>query len=270
MMVAVFAYLASRQMNLVSVVTRVLHPLGLIIILGVLISSLTRAPLLGLMCGMTIIAIFSIQLKVKQLIKVAFYILLIILCISAISLIVERGILADSNNYYIKMLDSTLSSIWSLTQLFVGTGSSSNSFLVDQSRDQRLEAWEKGLGFLMANPFGAGLSDVTMFDFSMGDTGILKIALLVGVPGAFALLAILVLVLTKGVFQVIFFVATKEKKAAVVFLGLWISILVTNGISSIFDGSVASILIWTTAGIIINIKRIFAINNKEASRNVPT
>ncbi len=269
MMTAVFVYFASRYMNLVPVITRVSHPLGLIIILSVLVSSLTRAPLLGLVCGMAVVAVFSFQLTPKRLLRGAYFLLLIVLGISAITVIVESGLLADSNNYLIKMLNSALGSVWSLTQLFVSSETSSNYFLVGQSRDHRSEAWGKGLDYLMAHPFGAGLSDVTMFDFSTGDTGILKIALLVGVPGAIAMLAILALVFVKGACQVIFSVATQEKKIAVQFLGLWVAILVTNGISSMLDGSVASILIWTAAGITINLKRIFATNKKEASSSVP-
>ena len=270
MMVAVFVYLASRNMNLAPVITRAAHPMGLIIILGVLASSLTRAPLLGLACGMVVVVAFNFQLTPKRLLRGAFFLLLIILCISAITLIVESSLLADSNNYFIKVLNSALGSVWSLTQLFVSSETSSNYFLVEQSRDQRSEAWGKGLDYLMAHPFGSGLSDITIFDFSMGDTGILKIALLVGVPGALAMLAILVLVFIIGAYQVIFLVAIEEKKIAVLFLGLWVSILVTNGITSILDGSVASILIWTAAGININLSRIFAIKKRKHPTVVST
>ena len=257
MMVAAFVYLASRHMNLVPVITRVLHPLGLIIILSVLVGSLTRAPLLGFGCGMMIVAVFNLKLTPKRFFRSAIFLLLIVLGILAIILIVENGLLDDSDNHLINVLNSAVNSAWSLTQLFVNTGTSDDSFLVEQSRDQRSEAWGKGLDYLMQHPFGVGLSGDTMLGFSLGDVGILKIFLLVGVPAGLAMISILGLVLAKGIGQVVYSLSPEGREMAVLFLGLWVAILVSAGISSILDGSVASILIWTVAGIIISLRQIF-------------
>ena len=260
MMAGVFVYFASRHMNLVPFVTRTLHPLGPILILGVLVGSLTRAPLLGLACGMALVFFADFRPTRKWLLGRTLFLLLVFLGIWVITLTVENGWLADSDSDLIKALNSAFSSVWSLTQLFASTETSSNWFLVEQSRDQRIVAWGKGLDYLTSHPLGIGLSDPTIFDFSLGDVGILKILLLVGVLGGLAMLSTLSLVLAKGVDNIVNSLAPEGKEIGVLFLGLWVAILATNGISCLLDGSVASILIWTIAGIIINLKQIFLLS----------
>jgi hypothetical protein len=263
MMVGVFVYLASRQMNLVPVISRALHPLGLIIILGILVSSLTRAPLLGFVCGMVTVAVFNFQPTPKWIFRSVIYLVLIVLGISLIIFTIENGLLTGFNNHLIRVLNSALSSAWSLTQLFVERGTSNDPFLVEKSRDARLEAWGEGLDYLMAHPFGVGLSDSTIFDFSIWDVGVLKIFLLVGVPGGVAMLSILALVLAKSIGQVVHSFSSEGKEIAVLFLGLWVAIMVTNGISYILGGSVASILIWTVAGMTLNLRQVFPAKKEE-------
>ena len=256
MMIGVFVCWARWEEKHTTVVSGVVHLLYALILVTSLVLSLTRAPLLGLACGAVIVAGLNWRLTLRNIRKAAYFTASTAVGIAAINAVVENNLLSGYDAGIIKVTNAAFESIWSLLQLFVDQVESDTYFLVGQSRDARTNAWSEGLRYLVRHPFGAGLSNSETFSFSPGDVGILKLGLQIGIIGVGTMIAILALVFAKGL-QGFYKLSVMDRKKASIFLGAWVAISATAGISSMLDGAAVAVVIWAFAGVILNLEEIF-------------
>lgn len=223
----------------------------------VLIASLTRAPLLAFGVGSAAAIAIDFQFTRRSVGRIGWAVLGVGLFVGLVVWLFESGVLIDSTNPVLHFLDASISSVWSLVALFFGGGNEDNYFLVSQSKDMRALAWGQGMAFLASNPLGAGFSYGDRFSFAIGDTGLLQVALLIGVPGAFAYLALITHVLLKGWAQVRRAKRVDDRRIIAALFGLWIAFIVTTSISSLATTSVASVIMWLVAAALVNARVIF-------------
>ena len=129
----------------------------------------------------------------------------------------------------------------------------------------RQVAWTQGLSFLASNPLGAGFTSTGIFTFALGDTGLLQIALLVGIPGALAYVAIAAVVFFKAFRHLRRLREVEARRTISALLGLWVAMMVTTAISSLATTSVAAVLMWLVAGTLVNTPRIFPLSRDDAA-----
>lgn len=259
MMAGLFLFRARWYVCDLSAWAKRFYQVGAFATFAVLVASLTRAPLLGFAVGVVAVLATDFRLTRRSLARIGWAVIAGLIFLGAVVWVVESGMLAGSENPVIRFLDTGLSSVWSLIVLFSAGGDESTYFLVGQSRDQRLAAWTAGIAYLSSYPLGAGFSNAGLFGFSLGDAGLLQVALLIGVPGATAYLTIIAMVFFRGYGHLRRTERTDHRRAISALLGLWIAILVTTGISSLATTSVASVITWLVAGALVNVRRIFPI-----------
>lgn len=262
MMIAVYFSLIIRILNAKSVKPLFCHPMAILLFMFILIATLTRAPLVGLMVGLLVYVILVTRWSYKTLKASAIYIFLMTFCIFAFQYAGDNEIFSDSSNILINSIDSVVKSVNTLIGMATNAGSDDISGLVNLSKDMRLAAWGSALDYLLENPLGAGLYSDSMFDFTPGDTGLLETALQVGVFGALAFYLLLFAVFATGLRQLYKLSSARDKKVAALLLALWVSIVVTSGISNLMDNGVAALITWIIAGLIVNIRRIFQSNSE--------
>jgi len=257
MMCGLFFMRARWNMERPGRAMRLFYRIGAIAVFGVLVASLTRAPLLGLAVGFVAILIIDFRLDRRSLGRIGLAVLAGILFVGAVVWVVQSRMLEESENPALRFLDAGLTSVWSLIAMFLGGGDETTYFLVNQSRDARLNAWTNAFAYLMSNPLGAGFSEV--FNFSLGDTGLLQVAMLTGIPGLLAFLSVAALVFFRGFAHLRRSRRIEDRRAISALLGLWIAIFVTTAISSLATSSVAAVLIWLVGGALVNVSRIFPV-----------
>lgn len=257
MMTGIFLLRARWHIGQLTRGARWFYAVGALSTFVVLVASLTRAPLLGFAVGTAAILIIDFRLTPRSLKRIARATMAGLAFLGAVVWIFESGMLANSPNAVMRFLDTGLSSVWSLIALFMGGVTEDTYFLVGQSRDMRVNAWTQGVEFLKEHPFGAGFSSPGQFTFSLGDSGFLQVGLLAGIPGILAYLLLLVVVFLKGWAQ---FHRTRDpadRRVLSALLGLWIGFIVTTAISSLATSSVASVIMWLVAAVLVNASVIF-------------
>ena len=216
-----------------------------------LIGTLTRAPLIGLVVGLSVYYILKFDFSTTN----AYKILIIILFVSGSYLITTTGFLENSDNYFLSKFNTMLESFSSIFGLLGGDGSGEVLF-IEKSRFDRVYMWDQGLNVIASNPFGVGFTSTDLIGFSSGDTGVLEIAIMIGVPGAVSLSLLIMLITGLGFHSVVFKIRGRYKLIAVGFFALWISLIVSTTISNMLSSVVASFYFWTIAAIITNIEII--------------
>ncbi len=258
MMIGIFYYYIARQKKLLPSLTSKAHPVVLMLMVIGLLFSLTRAPLLGLICGGIFISIFSFRFTKRNLsvmLKILFGLVIVLFSLNEL---VTSKILADSDDLILKALNNGTKSFWSLYQMAMTTQENTyDTRMINLSKDSRLVAWEDGITYLVSNPFGAGLIDDSPFDFSVGDTGILSVGLRIGFVGLLAMVMIGFLVGFKSWIQIRSIPDLAYRRVAYIYLGMWVAIIITGAISSILVSSVLAVVIWTVAAILLNQGRIY-------------
>lgn len=224
---------------------------------AVLVASLTRAPLLGLFVGAGTAFLFESSLTIRSLRRFLAVTLAAAAFIFVVLWAYDSGALANSTNAALRFLDTALGSVWSLLNLFAGAQDADSYVLVGQSRDARLRAWGEGLSYLAREPLGAGFTHTGTFSFAIGDTGVLQVALLIGVPGALAFASLMLLPLVKGMRALRATVDRRDRRCLAAILGFWVAFGVTTGISSLATSSAVSIVAWLFAAVLINARIIF-------------
>jgi hypothetical protein len=266
MMIGVFVYFIARSRKISNIITRNTHPFIVLIIFLALVLSLTRAPLLGLICGAVIFLILKFKRTRKDLVLYIIILIFIILGVVGLYSFVTFKVFADSNSSTLVAIHNAASSFWSLFQMSMGSEIDPDTyFLVAQSKDDRAIAWHEGLSFLYSNPLGGGLSNISKYSFVVGDVGILSLGLKIGIVGMIAMISIFLLIGVRAWFDIRRIPQLSARNQGYVFISIWIAIIVTNGISSLIDSSVNAIVIWTIAGILVNQKRIYMSGTKQPS-----
>ena len=243
---------------------RLFFKAGSIATFVVLVASLTRAPLLGFAVGSLAIMLTDFHLTRRSINRILGGVFVGLAFIGVIVWIYESEVLANSVNPVLHFLDTSISSVWSLVALFIGGGNEDNYFLVSQSKDMRQIAWTQGLAFLASNPLGAGFTNLGIFTFALGDTGLLQIALLIGIPGALAYVAIAAAVFFRAFRHLRRLREVAARRIISALLGLWVAMMVTTAISSLATTSVAAVMMWLVAGALVNAPQIFPLR-----RDVP-
>ena len=262
MMICIFFYFLARKKGIASFVTKKLHPWSLILIFLGLLFSLTRAPLLGLFCGIFIILLIGFRLRKRSFVLVLKVLFGSILLVGGINYLVVSEVLASSDSSLFQSINNGVESVWSLTQLVFGDQEDDlNYFLINQSKDSRFNSWGLGVSYLLSNPFGAGLTNLTVFTFSIGDTGILSLGLQIGILGFLFMILIIFLVGIYSWSDIKSIRNSNFRSEGYFFLGMWFAIIITGTISSILDSSVISIVVWTIAAILLNQRRIYKNHN---------
>lgn len=260
MMICIFYYLLARKRGIVSKITINWHPWSLIIMILALILSLTRAPLLGLICGIVLIFLLNFKIKRNILSRISKIIAGILLFIFSLNLLIASNFLENKEIKFLNSINNGVKSFNSLYQMITYKNdvySQAEYFFVHQSKNSRLKFWNIGISYLYNNPMGAGLTNLSEFTFSVGDTGILSLGLKVGVIGLFSMVILLFLIGLSSYFRIKSISSSEFKGQSYFFLGMWLSIIIVNSISSVLDSSVLSIVIWVIAGILVNQKRIY-------------
>lgn len=262
MMTGLFILRARWHTSPLSRRQRLFYQAGSFATFVVLVASLTRAPLLGFAVGTLAILLTDFRLTRRSMNRIAGGVFAGLVFIGAIVWIYESEVLANSQNAMLHFLDTSISSVWSLVALFTGGGNEDNYFLVGQSKDMRQVAWTQGLAFLASNPLGAGFTNTNQFGFALGDTGLLQVALLVGIPGGLAYVAIAAVVFFRGFTHLRQTKQLEHRRIISALLGLWIAMIVTTAISSLATTSVAAVMMWLVAGALINVRFIFPVEHR--------
>jgi O-antigen ligase len=258
LMLGHFVYFIARARNLCLFLTRKTHPASLILLSICLLLTLTRAPMLGLVCGGILAAVLTFRITRKHLAKAAMAVASLAVVIIGLNAIISSQTFAASNNPVINSIQNGAESAWSLSQMAMGGSDDAESaFLVSQSKDDRSRAWTTGLEFLRSNPLGGGLAVDNIFSFSPGDVGLLAVGLQVGIIGLVALIATLLSVGLHGLAGLRSTHHSEARGVPILFLAAWVGILVTNGVTLLLETSVLAIPIWIFAGFILNSKQIF-------------
>jgi hypothetical protein len=264
MMIGVLVYFLARSRNLSPVITNKFHPFVLIIIFITLVLTLTRAPLLGLICGGVLFAIFNFEMTREKLVSYAKY--LSCLCLGSFGLysFATSSVFVNSDNPILLSISNGSASAFTLFQMILGVDDPELFFLVNQSKESRTNSWYEGISFLISNPSGGGLSNTSNYNFSLGDVGILKLGLQSGIIAMIAMLCILMLVGIQAWNEVRRFSEPCARWEGYLLISIWLSIIVTEGITSLLDSSVISIVIWVIAGVLVNVKFVF--NNQSSAK----
>lgn len=254
MMIGVYVFFLAKKRNVLPLLTQKLFPFSFLIILFALLFTLTRAPLLGLFVGICFYGILIVKVTKRLIRKIVFYFFLFLFFIYSLDQLVVSKILLESDSQILTAIHNGLSSFWTLLQI----ASSQNLdqelyFLVNQSKDARSEALINSINFCIDNPFGTGYSKEFYFPFSLNDVGLLKIAIQSGLIPFIIYFLLFVSVCFKGILNVRNSIVIGGDKTNYLYVSLWISIVLVGGISSVFDSSVMSVLIWTIAGVNLNI-----------------
>lgn len=257
MMAGLFVLRAKRNMTAMPLTKRLGYAIGGMATFIVLVATLTRAPLLGFFVGAGLVFALEFQLTWRNLRRLLTLAGVVVFGAGGVTWVFSSGLLADSESAALRFLDAGFSSVWSLLVLFAEANDEDTYFLVGQSRDQRLVAWGLGLRFLGDNPLGAGFTSNGMFPFALGDTGLLQVALLIGIPGGLAFLAMLALPLFAGWRQLRRTVERRDRQVLAAFLGFWIAFGITTGISSLSTSSAVAIVAWLFGAVLVNARLIF-------------
>lgn len=257
MMAGLFVLRARRNLSVLPFSRRLGYSFGGMVTFVVLVATLTRAPLLGFFVGAGLVFALEFQLTWRNLRRLLVGTGLVVTAASAVTAVFTSGVLEDSQNGTLRFLDAAVGSVWSLLVLFAEANDEETYFLVGQSRDQRLVAWGLGLEFLGKNPLGAGFTSNGMFPFALGDTGVLQVALLIGIPGFLAFLSMLAVPLFAGWRQLRRTRDRRDRQVIAAFLGFWIAFGITTGISSLATSSAVAIVAWLFGAVLVNARFIF-------------
>lgn len=256
MMIGIYVFFLAKKRNILPLITQKLFPYSFLIILLALIFTLTRAPLLGLFVGLCFYGILTVKFTKRLIKKIVFYLLVFSFFIYSLDQLVVSKILLESDNQILVAIHNGLSSFWTLLQIATSQNLDQELyFLVNQSKDARSEALINGMFFCLNNPFGTGYSKEYYFPFSLNDVGLLKIAIQSGLIPFVIYVLLFVSVCFKGISNVSNSIVKGGDKSNYFYVSLWISIVLVGGISSVFDSSVMSVLIWTVAGVNLNIDK---------------
>lgn len=259
MMVGVFVYFISRSRKLSPIITRNIHPFCVLVILLALVLTLTRAPLVGLVCGAIMFSMINFKMTREYLVSYISILFFVITVAYGLYSLVTYQVFANSDNATLVAIDNASASFWSLFQMIMSSGEidASMDFLVGQSKGARLILWDQGLSFLSSNPLGGGISNTAHYSFSLNDVGILSIGLRTGIIGLIVMIFLFLLIGVKAWMDIRRIPQLSVKRQGYLFLSIWIAIFVTNTISSLLDSSVCAIVIWIIAGILANQKKIY-------------
>jgi hypothetical protein len=258
LMVGIFVYFIARSRNLSLFITRKTHPFCVIIFLVLLILTQTRAPLIGLLCGAAMLLIIKFRLTPKYIISVIGIMLCGGIFLGILNSLVNTQVLANTSNSVLDNINNGLESFWSLYQFADADSVDTKvNFLVSQSKNARYDILREGLLYLSSNPFGGGLANKSHYMFSLQDIGILSLGLQIGIIGLIAFFSLLLLIGVLSWINIRRIAQLSERTYGYLFICLWFSIIITSGITSIFDSSAIGIVIWTLAGILVNQKRIY-------------
>lgn len=264
MMTGIFSFRARKQIGTGGNWGRANYVFAAFASFAVLIASLTRAPLLGLFVGTGVAIFLNFKLTIRNLQRIFSATVSFAAFITVVLWAYESGVLANSTITAIRFLDSALGSLWSLLNLFASAQDVDTYVLVGQSRDARLRAWSEGLSYLANNPLGAGFTHSGTFSFAIGDTGVLQVALLIGLPGAFAFALLMLLPMLKGIRVLSVTEDHRDRRCLATILGFWVAFIVTTGISSLATSSVVSIIAWLFAAVLVNASVIFGATQEPA------
>ncbi len=257
LMVGVYLYFLAKSRNVAVLITHKLHPYSIILIFISLVLTLTRAPLFGLMVGFVLYQIIAFKKNFRKIYSFLLKVVVLFFLFFILKLIITSNFISRINNPYFANLINGFESFSSLLQITKDVDVNSEEyFLIGQSKDARSIAWKEGLYHMLNNPFGSGITNSDPYSFSLDDVGILSIGLQIGI---FGFLVFLFFYLIIGFQSFYYTLQCKEelgRKFGYLFFSLWVSILITGGISSIFDNSVINTLIWTIGGILLNQKKI--------------
>lgn len=264
LMMGLFAYSHVRRRKQLLWFTKKMHPWSVLIIFMALILTLTRAPLLGVMVGVSVYMALSLRITRKLMIMVGLALAGVVVLVLGLNWLVESRILADSENDGLRVIHGGLESFWTLFQLANSDEMTPEMyFLVNQSKDARSNAWGEGVDYLLSHPWGTGFTGNTTFTFSVGDVGILRQGLEIGIIGIISVVLIFVAIALNGFADTRCIPDFNKRKQGYFFIAIWISIFVVCGISAIIETSVIAIVIWTIGGILLNQKKIYNSEIKE-------
>lgn len=264
LMMGLFAYSHVRKRKQLLWFTKTLHPWSVMVIFIALVLTLTRAPLLGLMVGAIVYMAFSLRITKKLITNVALVALGLVLLVLGLNWLVESRVLADSESDGLRAIHGGLESFWTLFQLMNSEEMTPEMyFLVNQSKDARSNAWAEGVSYLLSHPWGVGFTGNTSFTFSIGDVGILRQGLEIGIIGITSIVFLFITIALNGFADTKCIPNFEKRKQGYFFIAIWVSIFVVCGISAIIETSVIAIVIWTIGGILLNQKKIYNSEIKE-------
>jgi hypothetical protein len=234
-----------------------MHPFFLIILIITILLTLTRAPLIGMICGIVMYLVLTFKATKKYIISYVSILIFVGICIFGLNIIVDSELLSNTSNSGVVVIRNGLESLWSLFQFSMGDEIDDKVyFLVKQSQDSRFISWQEGLLYLISNPFGGGFIDRSYFTFSLEDVGILSIGLQIGIFGLIAIIFIFLSIGMQAWVDIRRISKSLHKRQGYLLLSVWLSIFVTGGITLILETSVIATVIWTLAGILVNQKHI--------------
>jgi hypothetical protein len=261
---------ARRRGTLPDFVRKFYKPVLLLLLLG-LAMTLTRAPLLGLVCAMMWLYFTSRRLDVRWIANIAGLAVLVITVIAGINYIVVNGVLAESEVPWIRTTNNILSSVWSLIPAAVsGDVGARLENLRGGSATSRIEAWSEGLAFLVQNPLGGGLGAMTegawdVITFSTIDVGILRFGMELGWLGMFAMAGLWASVLVVGFRKWMRIAEPRTRELGRGLLATWVAIGAAQSVTSFLHTELIAYMVWMIAALLLNLDRIA---NSDSSANV--
>jgi hypothetical protein len=256
MMIGVYMAMLYKNMMFFVLDKKTIYTYFIVLNFIALLSTLTRGPLVSLFVGLIMITLLKAASDIRFFLRGLKYVGVVISLFVIVINTVESGMLNDSDNQYVRKAAHVLESVWSVAML-LDSRDDLDHFLVGQSKDARLAGWKEGVVFLSNHPLGVGLSGESSFSFSPGDTGVLQIGLLAGLPSFVFLIIIILYISVRGLFFVVSNRANNSSMPIIIIYGLWCAVVADTFITNMLDSAVASVAFWLVGAIVININKIY-------------
>jgi hypothetical protein len=256
LMIGTMVFYIAKSRSLLPRITK--YKIIPIILFIAVVLTLSRAPLFGMVIGGLLVYFLNFRPDRKMienfLKNLSFFIIFILLT----SFLVNNYFLsADYEKMSFPIIGNALKSFYSIFQMFFADANNDDiavSFWSNQSQSHRIIAWGKGLNILALNPLG-GIYE-SKYAFYLGDVGYLSYGLKSGFYGMVSIMLIWFIITLRSYLFFRTLPVSKARNEGYLFLGIWISIIISCGISEILQNSVLSIPTWTIAAILVNQKKI--------------
>jgi hypothetical protein len=260
MMTGVLFFLVSRRAKMVPAALRkVTTPTVILLLIG-LASSLTRAPILALVIAMLALAVMSWRWTAGRILAAMVAIVILVGGLRALDDAVSSGRAVDpSAGPAVRSANNMMIAVWTLLpDVTRSEGSEHLETLRVLSATSRMSAWREGIVFLKHNPLGGGIGPMTeggsgLISFSPVDVGFLRYGLELGWLGLVVYVGLWLAVFVLGVKSVLRVRNRQHRSIGHALLAIWIGFVVCQGITSVTHTGILAVVVWTTAGVIMNL-----------------
>lgn len=254
-----FIVLARRAGMLPPPLKRLTVPLGILFAAG-MVTSLTRAPMVGLFVALLALGVMSWRWSANRVVVLLLAAVTLFGGIRTIDAAVSSGAAIDpSAAGFERSMNNAMIAVWTLLPDFARSqGSTGLEELRVISANARAAGWREAFDFLQENPLGAGIGVTReggrgLISFSPIDVGYLRYAIELGWFGLLAFVSLWIAVFGIGLLKVRQLASERQRRVGYSLVSIWIGFILCQGVSSISHTGIIAVIVWTTAGILVNL-----------------